>query len=170
MLLAAVGLYVTARWVLVPYRVRGGSMLPTLVGIDDAQPSTVGDVVLVSRLAYVFGEPRRWDVAVVHHAEGGDSVKRIVGLPGERLEIREGKILIDARPLSLPDALGGVYVVSKERYGLDPVQLGADEFFLLGDSSYLSQDSRRWGPVHRGELSGRAVFVAYPWCRLGSIR
>jgi signal peptidase I len=171
-------LFVVLRWVWVPYRVLGSSMLPTLVGVE-AGRAGAGDIVLVSRLAYVGREPRRWDVVVVSRdGEGGseagetsrESVKRVAGLPGESLEIREGRLLVEGRPLVLPGALEGNYIVGKGPHGRGLVRLGRDEYFLLGDNSYYSKDSRQWGPVPRSSLRGRAFWIAYPPGRWGPLR
>jgi len=177
-LAGAVIIFVVLRWVWVPYRVLGSSMLPTLVGAE-AGRAGAGDVVLVSRLAYVGREPRRWDVVVVcRDGEDGleagnsarESVKRVVGLPGESLEIREGRLIVDGKPLDLPGALEGSYIVGKGPHGRGLVGLGQGEYFLLGDNSYYSQDSRQWGPVPRSSIRGRAFWIACPPSRWGPIR
>ncbi|MBI4604210.1 MAG: signal peptidase I [Planctomycetes bacterium] len=162
-----------ARWVLVPYRVIGCSMLPTLAGSGGG---AAGDIVLVNRLAYALRDPGRWDVVVLERpgSAGEDAprenVKRVAGLPGERLEILDGRVVIDGVPLDPPEALRGAGVVRKERYGHEPLRLGPDEYFVLGDSSYLSTDSRRWGPVRRGQIQGRVELVVLPWRRSGRVR
>jgi signal peptidase I len=171
-------LFVALRWVWVPYRVLGISMLPTLVGVDAEQPGA-GDVVLVSRLSYARRDPQRWEVVVLtHDGEGGreagdssrESVKRIVGLPGESLEIREGRLFVDGKHLELPGAILGHHVVGKGPHGRGLVRLGHGEYFLLGDNSYYSKDSRQWGPVPRSSLRGRVFWILYPWGRWGPIR
>ena len=163
----------TVRWVLVPYRIDGPSMSPAL---ED------GDVVLVNRLAYLFGSPARGEVVIrrppepsvgVGDAEGGpapDAVKRIAGLPGETVEIRNGALCACGIPAKLHPGLDEPEVVRKGPYGRSPVALGADEYFLLGDASRISSDSRRWGPAHREEIEGRVVLVLLPWERFSLVR
>lgn len=162
--------FLTLHSVLVPYRIRGDSMLPTLRGGDRG-----ADIVLVNRLAYVRGGPRRWDVVVVERvgADGSHapaSVKRVVGLPLERVEIVAGAVRIDGERLEPPEHLRDVFVVSKGPFGLAPVDLGADEYFLLGDNSYLSSDSRALGPIRRPEISGRVEIRFSPLDRAGRVR
>jgi signal peptidase I len=152
----------TARWVLVPYRVRGDSMAPTLVGAETGG----GDIVLVNRCAYISAGPSRWDVAILKHDGGSESVKRVAGLPGETVEIRDGKLLVNGARVAPPAQLAGEYIVQKGSFGHTPVRLAPDEYFFLGDSSYLSSDSRRWGPVKREDIEGRVIAVLLPWRRL----
>ncbi|HVR73672.1 MAG TPA: signal peptidase I [Planctomycetota bacterium] len=177
---AIVLLFAVTRWVLVPYRIRGPSMRPTLLGREDGDRREDGDIVAVSRIAYVLSGPARWDVVVVRHPGGEpmdppgsgphESVKRVVGLPGERIEIQAGRVVANGLELEPPAPLKTSKVVEKGEYGRTPVQLGEDEYFLLGDNSYLSSDSRRWGPIPRSMIEGRLVFVLYPPDRVGLVR
>lgn len=173
-------LFAVTRWVLVPYRIRGPSMRPTLLGREDGDRREEGDIVAVSRIAYVFSGPARWDVVVVRHPGGEpvdpsgsgphESVKRVVGLPGEKIELQGGRVVANGLPLEPPAPLQISKVVEKGEYGRTPVQLGEDEYYLLGDNSYLSSDSRRWGPIPRSRIEGRIVFVLYPTGRVGRVR
>jgi signal peptidase I len=163
----------TVRWVLVPYRVEGPSMSPSL---ED------GDVVLVNRLAYLFERPGRGEVVIrkppeSSAANGGtegepkpDAVKRIAGLPGETVEIRDGALCACGVPAKLRPGLDEPEVVRKGPFGRSPVALGSDEYFLLGDASRISKDSRRWGPARREEIEGRVVLVLLPLERFGLVR
>jgi signal peptidase I len=173
-------LFVLSRWLIPPYRVSGGSMRPALVGTEAEDPRVTGDVVLVNHLAYILDGPARWDVVMLAPSEENDTataqneanrsgarVKRVVGLPGETVEIRGGELLVNGIPLQLPARTGSPYVVSKGHYGHHPVSLQEDEYFLLGDNSYLSSDSRQRGPVRRGNVQGKVVVVVYPWGRFG---
>lgn len=148
-------------------------MSPTLEG---GSAEGRGDVVLLNRLAYLVSEPRRWDVVVIRRRGEAsedpvrDSVKRIVGLPGEEIEIADGRLFADGRPLAPPPALAGRPVVGKGPYGRGRVRLGGDEYFVLGDSSYVSRDSRSFGPVRRRELRGRVDWILFPFVRSGRVR
>ena len=107
----------------------------------------------------------RGSVVVTARAERVD-VKRIVGLPGERITFMEGVLLIDGMKMSEP-YLGGLPSV----IGLDfaEYELGSDEYFLMGDNRAHSTDSRHYGPVHRQRIEGRAIFRLWPplrWARL----
>ncbi len=156
-----------------PYRVEGDSMAPTLRG---RRRGSAGDIVLVNRLAYAISKPSRWDVAVVERRErdsGNEShrsVKRIVGLPGEEFEISGGRCWVGGKPLEPPPSIAGVRVVSKGAFGRGRIRLGDDEYFVLGDESYLSLDSRAWGPVRRADLRGRVDWIVFPFSRAGRVR
>ena len=187
-LLAAVVLvlasFVVLRWIVVPYRILGSSMLPTLVGTELGQQPVDGDIVLVNRLAYLLGRPGRWEVVVIEQpaasrlersaaGEAGgaplENVKRIVGLPGETVEIQGGSVRIDGSRIELPPALRGTYIVSKGPFGRGSFTLADDEYFVLGDNSYLSRDSRYWGPVARRAIQGRAILIVFPCRRFGRV-
>ena len=148
-------------------------MMPTLVGAEDGNARSTGDIVLVNRLAYSAsssGGPARWDVVILRHADGEESVKRVVGLPGETVEIREGALAVNGSRLEPPAHLAGEYIVQKGRFGHAPAVLGEGAYFVLGDSSYVSQDSRRWGPVGREEIEGRVMCIVFPLARAGWVR
>lgn len=131
--------------------VPANSMNPTL---------KAGDTVVVSAWPYRFGEPQRGDVAVFGYPPEPDIkyVKRLVGLPGERIAIRDGKVYINAQALTEP------YVLQDPRGVLPhsdmPERLVAEgEFFVLGDNRNHSRDSRFWGAVPRQNLVGSVVKV-----------
>lgn len=157
--------FVVLRWVFVPYRITGPSMEPALEG--GGESTAGGDIVLVNRLAYRWGQLRRWDVVVVRAPDGQEVIKRVVGLPGETLEVRDGAVLVGGEKLEPPAGVFSGPVVSKGPHGRGPIEIGPAAVFLLGDSSYLSLDSRAWGAVHTTEVLGRAELVILPWRRLG---
>jgi signal peptidase I len=166
-----VSVLATVRWVLVPYRIDGPSMSPAL---ED------GDVVLVNRLAYLFGRPARGEVVIRRPPREcstppadvlkPDAVKRVAGLPGETVEIRDGALCACGVPTRLRPGLEEPRVVRKGPFGRSPVALGSDEYFLLGDASRISSDSRRWGPARREEIEGRVLLVLFPWEHFGLVR
>lgn len=123
----------------------------------------VGDRLIVDRLAFIFRSPRRWEVVVFRSPVDGRSlnVKRVVGLPGERIAVANGDVLIDGA--SLP----GATVKYSLHYGdheilRDGVRLGPDEYFVLGDNEAISIDSRNWptGPgLDAKLLLGKPLFI-----------
>jgi len=131
--------------------VRGRSMAPLL---ED------GELVLIDRLAYRFGRPRRGDVALVRgRADGGPNLllKWIVGLPDEAVMLSRDRLHIDGHPLDLGRPVVGS---SPGRWRLD-----ADSYFLLSENLAVGTDSRHTGPVHRADLLGRAWLVYAPAVR-----
>ena len=123
------------------------------------------DRVLANRFIYRFRDPERGDIVVFETpqraagaaARGGTFVKRLIGLPGERIAVSDGVVLIDGRPIEEPYVNGG-------RTGRDFGErtLGDDEYFMMGDNRGQSCDSREWGPVERDDLIGPVFAVYWP--------
>jgi signal peptidase I len=139
------------------FAVEGQSMLSTL---ND------GDRVLVNRLSYRLHDPRRGDVVVLQRFEGGaderDLIKRVIGLPGEQVEVRSCVVYIDDVPLEEPyiDAA----IQQRDGCGEDqsPVMVPDDSVFVLGDHRGKSSDSRVFGAVPYDLLIGRAFVIIWP--------
>lgn len=140
-------------------RVSGNSMQPLL----DAR-----DVVLVNRLAYDLGRPGRFDVVVFERGDEKKNVKRVIGLPGETVQIRDGLVFVNGSPLKAPD---GLEQVSLAGMAENPIVLGEDEYFLLGDNRDSSEDSRfaNIGNVKREQIQGKVWLRILPLLRLGPL-
>lgn len=138
------------------FQVFGNSMQPTLHS---------GQYVIVSKLAYHFREPQRGDVVVFEPPNGAhdDYIKRIIGLPGEHVEVHGGAVWIDGYRLEEP------YISSPIAYS-GSWDLGSDEYFVLGDNRANSSDSHAWGPLPRGLLVGKAWLCYWPPQYWGLIR
>ncbi|MCS7251413.1 MAG: signal peptidase I [Anaerolineae bacterium] len=143
---------VTAR-----FQIEGSSMEPNLRD---------GEYVLISKISYWFGSPQRGDVVVFRfpHDPHRDFIKRIIGLPGETVAIRDGKVFIDGRPLE------ETYIRSPIIYTYGPVTLGPDEYFVLGDNRNASNDSHNWGTLPYSAIIGEAWLVYWPPSRWRLIR
>jgi len=142
---AVVGVTLAVRtFVLTPVGVEGSSMVPT---VQD------GDVVLVARTATRTEALRRGDLVVFHDPDGGLSVKRVLGLPGERVAMLDARLTIDEQPLDEPyvdlSRIDGTY--------LGQVVVPDDSVFVLGDNRSRSTDSREYGPVRESALLGRVL-------------
>jgi signal peptidase I len=142
-------------FVLAHFVVDGSSMSPTLES---------GDRVFVNKLSYRLHDPNRGDVVVLHQISGAserDLIKRVVGLPGEEIEMRSCQIFVDGAALSEP------YLDPATRNGscggdFTTVQVPAESVFVMGDNRGGSQDSRQLGPIEYGDLVGRAFVVFWP--------
>jgi signal peptidase I len=156
-----------------PYRIPSPSMEPTL---HCGKPvsgclSRVADRVIANRLVYRFHEPRRGDIVVFKAsarvkaacAAGGTFVKRIVGLPGEKLSMRNGFVFINGVSLVEP-YLRHDY---RGRESGEWAPIGSDTYFVLGDNRTMSCDSRRWGVVGRDDIIGRVDVIYWPPNRAG---
>jgi signal peptidase I len=159
-------------WVVNPYRIPSSSMEPTLhcaVPEPGCQADSA-DRVLANRFIYRFRDPERGDVVVFETPEsavarcgaGGTFVKRLVGLPGDRIGMKRGVLRVNGEPVDEPYVNGGPR-------GRDFAErtLGADEYFMMGDNRGQSCDSREWGPVSRDDLIGPVFAVYWPLTRLG---
>ena len=131
-------------------RITGQSMTPELRSED---------VVLMKRLSYDLGSPKRFDVVVFEREDKKPNVKRVIGLPGETVQIKNGQIYIDDKPLEADKGLGQVSLAGLAE---NPVVLEEDEYFLLGDNRDSSEDSRfvKIGNVKRRQIRGKV------WLRL----
>jgi signal peptidase I len=136
-----------------PMLVEGGSMRPTL---DPGQRIAVGPL---------DRPPARGELVVVRRPEGLEVVKRVVGLPGERVRLVAGRLEVDGRPV--PEPYLGPPTVQRMGDGDLDVTLGADQYLVLGDNRVASSDGRDFGPVPGGALAGRVRFAYWPPRRLG---
>jgi signal peptidase I len=129
-------------------RVDGASMEPTLQS---------GEFVIVNKLAYLFGEPTTGDVIVFHFPRDPDQeyIKRIIGLPGDRVEIKNGEVYVNDRVLDED------YIAASPVYE-DILEVPGDSLIVLGDNRNNSSDSHNWGPVPLDYVIGKATFVYWP--------
>ena len=132
----------------------GESMSPTLEN---------GDNLIVDKLTYRFSDPKRFDIIVFPFKENRTVyyIKRIIGLPGETVQIKDGKIYINGMEL---EEDYGAETIADPGIASSPVTLGADEYFVLGDNRNNSEDSRRAsvGNISRDEIFGRAWLRFWP--------
>lgn len=131
-----------------------------------------GDRLLVNRAAYRIFGPKRYDIAVfINTGTGTENVKRIIGLPGETIWISDGRVMINGKPL--PGEEGELYGnVVIPGIAEMPVELGDNEYFMIGDNSDASEDSRfeSIGCVSSNLLEGKVWFRIGPFERIGRIR
>lgn len=142
-------------------RVSGHSMEATLHD---------GDNLIVDKLSYHFREPKRFEIIVFpyRHKENTYYIKRIIGLPGETVQVKDGYVYINGEKL---DENYGLEVMEDAGIAAEPIELGEDEYFVLGDNRNHSSDSRdpSVGILHRDELIGRAWVRIWPLDSIGVI-
>lgn len=140
-------------------RVMGQSMAPRLRG---------DDVVLMDRLTYDFKDPARFDIVVFEREDHKSNVKRVIGLPGEVVQVIDGLIYIDGKPLLAGQGLDEVVLAGIAE---NPVTLGEDEYFLLGDNRDQSEDSRfvNIGNVKRDQIQGKIWLRLLPLVDIGLV-
>jgi signal peptidase I len=170
--IAVVAVLALKAWVVNPYRIPSSSMEPTLhcAAPEPGCEAGASDRVLANRFIYRFRDPGRGDIVVFRTPEkavercgaGGTFVKRLVGLPGDRIALQRGVLRINGEPVEESYVNGGPP-------GPDFAQrtMGPDEYFMMGDNRAQSCDSREWGPVTRADLIGPVFAVYWPLTRLG---
>jgi signal peptidase I len=158
------------------FKIPTGSMRPTLLE---------GDLILVNKFIYgakipftdfrlpALRQPRRGDVVVFIYPENPkkDFIKRLVALAGETVEIKEGEIYINGQPLTDP-LFNQRYYYNRGEFGREEekITVPKDNFFVLGDNSASSQDSRYWGFVPAKNILGEAILIYWPPQRIRIIR
>jgi signal peptidase I len=136
-------------------RVDGASMEPTLQS---------GEFVIVNKLAYVIGQPKTGDVIVFHFPRDPEQeyIKRVIGLPGDQVVIKEGRVTVNGQ------------LLEEEYIAASPVyeatwDVPSDSLFVLGDNRNNSSDSHSWGPVPVEYVVGKAILIYWPPTEWGMI-
>lgn len=150
----------------------------------------VNDRVMVNKLAYQWGEPQRGDIVVfrdpaepeieesipeaiirsVLEAVGirtrgrDDLIKRVIGLPGETVEVKNNRILVDGTPIGEPYLAPTVTMADE-----GPFAVGSDQVFVMGDNRQFSFDSRRFGPISLDAIIGKAFITIWPFSNFGTL-
>ena len=159
------------------FKIPSGSMIPTF---------QVGDRIFVNKFIYgaripftdirlpAVRQPERGDIMVFVSPEAPkrDFVKRLIARGGEKLEIRNGNIYIDGKQIEVPLSVRSNYYYNRGDYGKegDVITVPKDSFFVLGDNSANSRDSRYWGFVPKKNLIGRAICIYWPINRMRLIK
>jgi signal peptidase I len=144
-----------------PVKVEGTSMMPALVDQER---------IFINKFVYRFasGGIERGDMVVFWFPQDQSKsyIKRVIGMPGDTVEVQNGTVIINGRPLQesyVPDEY-------RDRISTVPTKVRQDEYFVLGDHRSSSNDSRVWGMVARRFIYGKAVFVYWPPDKMGVLR
>lgn len=143
-----------------PFVVRGASMEPTFSG---------GEYLIVDQLSYRLDDPERGDVIILRYPndESVYFIKRVIGLPGETVEIVGASVIIQPADGGTPITLDQSYIPEarlQNEYGV--YHLGDDEYFVMGDNRRESSDSRSWGPLPAHDVVGKAFVRLLPLTRI----
>ena len=148
-------------FVVQPFIVDGGSMLPTFHNKE---------FLLVDKLSYQIGTPHRGDVAIFKLYEdpnnpykGKHLIKRVIGLPGERVVVKNGVTTIYNSEHPEGFQLNEDYIIYKDLNKNVDVQLDNHHYFMMGDNRAQSYDSRDWGPLDEKNMKGQVLFRVYPF-------
>ena len=138
-------------FIITPVRVDGDSMKNTLKN---------GDILLLYKLSSI----NRFDIIVLDEEKDNEKIiKRVIGLPGETVAIKKGKIYINDKVIDDEYAYG-------ETSDFDKVTLADDQYFILGDNRLISKDSRYFGPIKDNEIKGKIVFRLFPFTKIGTVQ
>lgn len=155
----------TQIFIVQPFIVDGGSMLPTYHNKE---------FLLVDKLSYKLHEAHRGDVAIFKLYEGGTNpytgkhlIKRVIGLPGERVIVQNGVTTIYNKENPKGFVLDESYIVYKDLTKNVDVTLDENHYFMMGDNRAQSYDSRDWGPLDKVNMKGQVLFRVYPFAQSG---
>jgi signal peptidase I len=154
-LIATITVFVIRSFIVQPFLVSGASMEPNF---------SSGNYLLVDEITYQFRDPQRGEVIVFRYPRNPSVffIKRIIGLPGERVIIKDGQIKIDGFILKEDYLSKGLKTV-----GDFDIKLGKDNYLVLGDNRYQSFDSRNWGAISRENIIGLARLRVLPFGKIG---
>lgn len=137
-------------FIVTPVRVDGDSMKKTLYD---------GDILVL----YKLGSIKRNDIIVLNESYDDEIIiKRVIATPGETIEIKNNKIYVNDEEYEDDFAFGDTTDYSK-------IELGEDEYFILGDNRIISKDSRYFGPIKEKEIMGKIVFRMFPFSKVGEV-
>lgn len=161
LILALVLTFVLRTYVVEAREIPTGSMQPTL---------EIGDRLMVEKVTYRFSGIERGDIVVFAPPPEVqdkdiklDWIKRVIGLPGDAIEVSHGKVFLNGEPLNEP------YIAQEPAYVYSPVVVPAGYVFVMGDNRNNSRDSTEWGFLPTANIKGRAFLRFWPWERLGSL-
>lgn len=148
-LLGAMAIFLVFQLTLQNSIVEGTSMEPNLMDEDR---------LLVSKVSYAFGEPERGDIIVFPspYEDGREFIKRIIGMPGDTVEVRNGIIFIDGQELDEP------YIVNRDNRSYPAVTIPEGEYYVRGDNRPVSLDSSQGWTVSREDIHGKALVIFWP--------
>ncbi len=159
--IAAISSLVLFVFFFTPYKVTGVSMLPVVKN---------GEKILISK-PFISGKIKRFDIVVakLKRSERKRILKRVIGLPGEYIEIRNGNVMIDNSPLDEPFLINKGDVIFRS-INMKLKFIPNDNYFLMGDNRENSSDSRELGPFHKDMIVGKPIFRYWPLKRSGFIK
>lgn len=146
------------------FKIPSESMYPTLM---------VGDKLFVNKFIYRFRDPERGEIIVFKYPENPskDFIKRVIGVPGDTVEIRNGDIFINNKKWNPPAEINGNIYYNQDPYAGSGqiLTIPNESYFVLGDNSISSRDSRYWGFVPKDLLVGKAFVRWWPLNRIGRL-
>lgn len=143
-------------FVITPVRVNGTSMVPTLKD---------GDIMILNKLSYNI---KRFDIVVIETTDD-DIIKRVIGLPGEKITYKDNKLYVNGKEIK--ENFTKVKDKKLDDYSIESLEsetVPKDYYFVVGDNRPNSKDSRMIGFIHKDKIKGKASFTIFPFSRFGS--
>ena len=152
-LVLAIVLYL---FIMTPHEVVGNSMHPTYKN---------GEMLMANKITYRVSEPKRGDVIIFKFSDTQDFIKRIVGVPGDEVMIKDGKIYINNELLDESKYLQSSVITNGSSYLHEgqSITIQENEYFVCGDNRTNSSDSREFGPITQDKIKGKAWIVYFPF-------
>ncbi len=149
-------IFVAIRTLIQNFRIEGTSMEPNLHD---------GQYLIINKFVYYLHPPERGDIVVFHYPKNPrrDFIKRVIGLPGEKVEVKGKHLFINGEEIEEP------YTLYTGNYAWGPKRLGEDEYFVLGDNRNSSSDSHNWGSLPGDAIIGKAWISYWPPKYLGLV-
>ena len=149
-------------WVIQPFVVPTGSMLPTI---------QLSDQVLANKFIYRFTAAHRGDIVVLDDPDGKVTtlIKRVIAVGGQTVDLQNGKVVVNGEALDEPYTHGLPSIPLQGSSITFPYKVPADSAWVMGDNRTDSQDSRWFGAVPMSSVHGRAFFIYWPWSRIGTL-
>jgi signal peptidase I len=156
--LIAVAVFALLRLTVQSYEVRMSSMEPNFYE---------GELIMVSKASYFFSDPQRGDVIILEPPVGSPIpfIKRVIGLPGETVEIKDGRVSINGTALDEDE-----YIRERPNYTMEATEVPENEYFVLGDNRNNTNDSHYGWTVPRDNIIGKAWFIYWPPSKVGVIK
>jgi len=157
-IIALVLAFIIRTFVVQAFKIPSGSMIPTL---------QIGDHILVNKFIYRFTDVKRGDIIVFKFPkdESRDFIKRVVGLPGDKIEVKDKKVYINDKEIdesyAFHEEAGGGSFHPRDIFG--PITVPENNFFVMGDNRENSMDSRFWGLLDKNKIKGRAFIIYWSW-------
>lgn len=148
------------RFVVTHTVIPSGSMIPTI---------EIDDHIIINRVPFYFTDPKPGEIVIFH--KGKELIKRVIAVPGDTLDIRDGNVYINGEELDEPYLYeqNSTYTFMMEDIEF-PLELPEDMYFMMGDNRNNSEDSRYFGMIHRDAIYAKSWFRIWPLNRLGAVK
>lgn len=126
------------------------------------------DIMILNKIVYRFNDIKRFDIVVIKKDDGQDIIKRVIGLPGDKVEYKDNKLYINGKVVKENFLHADTEDLDTEKFG--SLTVPKNSYYVLGDNRKNSIDSRYLGFIPKNEIEGRARYIIYPFKRYGEVK